>query len=175
MAILIIHSDLQGNAAAVLAWLGGWLTARGIGYRVLAADAPQLAAAVVTASAIVSVTAHADSGAQALARGFRSLPEGGLAGKAFLWIGAARPSAADHADLGQLWLALEKQGVEIQIKPVLFRDWADGDTALSGNDISRLEDGLVALAEGITFCKRLQKTRESLALAQCFAHAPILA
>lgn len=171
MAILIIHPDRQGTVSCVVSQIEIWLSARGTDHRILAANAPELASAVVGAAAVIGLA----DGTNALAMGLRNLPDGALAGKASLFIEIPIQPAIYGNEPFSIWSHQERLGTEIQIKPVKLSEWSDLATELSSEEIFRLENGMLALVEGIAFCRRLQKAQESLVLAQYFTHAPILA
>lgn len=177
MTTLIIHNDAdpRGKVAAALTRIGRWLAARNIAHNYLAADMPRLATAATQASAIVSIDRDGDGGALSLAERLKTLPNDALHGKPLLRMILCSSPITAAGDTSCSRLRLEFHGAEILIKPVLLNEPHALDSELSADEVSRIEDGMLALMEGISFCKRLRGKRESVALAGHFLHAPILA
>jgi hypothetical protein len=172
MAPLIISAtgEQSQKASSVLANIDRWFAARAIQWRVLPAESFLLPDALAAVNAVVFVGADARRLEDILGR----LPVGAFGGIPFLWIGSFLPKATD-ATAARLWHALQNAGFEIQIKTAVIGEWHSPGHELSSRDIARIDDALIALGEGIIFCGRLQRKRESMDLAQYFAHAPLLA
>lgn len=158
---------------ALLGNLGSWFAARSIRWRALSVASPGISQGILAASALVLV--GGDQAASALGALLAGLPADSLAGKPFLWIGPSIHPVAGDFTHARLWYALQAAGVEIHIKPALLDDWSRSVPVLQPRDEARLDDALIALGEGVSFCQRLQRKRDSLSLALCFAQAPLLA
>jgi hypothetical protein len=177
MPTLVVHGDTvsSGMTRLVRNQVESWLAVRGVEYCVLGVGSTELSLEANKASAIICLGSCADGGATALSGFLRQLPEGRLAGKPFLWIRGATFDADADGGLGSLWRALQHAGIGVLLKPVLLEDWPDHGEVLSARDSRLLNEGLLALVESLDFCRRLRQKQESLALAEFFAYAPLLA
>jgi hypothetical protein len=177
MPTLVVHTDTvpSGMTRLVRSQVEVWLSVRGVEYRVLGVDSAELSLEANKASAIISLGACADGGSVALSRFLRQLPEDQLAGKPFLSIRSAALDADSDSGLGGLWLALQRAGIGVLLKPVLLEGLPGHGDGLSARDSRLLSEGLLALVESLDFCRRLRQKQESLELAEFFAHAPLLA
>lgn len=175
MSILIVAAPVEAPpvVTALLGNLGSWFAARSIRWRALSVASPGISEGILAASALVLV--GGDQAASALGALLAGLPVDSLAGRPFLWIGPSAPPVAGDVMHARLWYALQAAGVEIHIKPALLDDWSRSVPVLQPRDEARLDDALIALGEGVSFCQRLQRKRDSLSLAVRFAQAPLLA
>lgn len=177
MPTLIVHTDSEPGEAArmVSGRIEVWLAARVIRSRVLPLDSPVLAVQAIRARALVGISAGADGGALALSAFFRQLPGDALAGNTFLWVHTGAQDANGEAVLGGFWLAAQRAGIAMLLRPVHLADLRNDACTLSDNDNRRLNGAMVALVESLGFCRRLKQQQASLDLAERFSVAPLLA
>ena len=90
-----------------------------------------------------------------------------LADKALLLLGV-------EEGLPRLWSQLCQLSIGLVLQPVLLSEPERDVEVLDGLEKQKIEGAVLALRQGVKFCRQLRRERESLALADCFHHAPLL-